>query len=218
MKKLLLLTLYCIIFTPLAYAENASNGTQHGRQHVMKAEYHNAHRGLLQQLHSTYPDHAAKAVILVSISEQMLYFYSDTLLERSYPVSTAANGAGNLSGSGKTPLGAHRISQRFGEGAAIGAIFKARINTGKIAKIITEPIDIAADAVTTRILWLDGLERGKNKGGKVDSHSRYIYIHGTPEEGLIGNPASHGCVRMLNKDVIDLFSISPVDALVYILE
>ena len=74
---------------------------------------------------------------------------------------------------------------------------------------ITEKIDIKEDVITTRILWLDGLEIGKNKGGNVDSKSRYIYIHGTAEEGLIGEPASLGCIRMKNADVICLLYTSP---------
>ena len=106
----------------------------------------------------------------------------------------------------KTPLGAHVISEKIGKGAKIGSVFKARKFTGEVVEPITERIDIKEDVITTRILWLDGLEKGRNKGGNVDSKSRYIYIHGTAEEGLIGEPASLGCIRMKNMDVIKLFN------------
>ena len=97
-------------------------------------------------------------------------------------------------------------------------IFRSRANTGKVAKILTEPIDVEEDLVLTRILWLEGLEPGVNRGPGIDSKSRYIYIHGTNEEGLIGTPASHGCLRMKNDDVIDLFDRVPVGTEVWILD
>lgn len=175
------------------------------------------HKQLLADLRKRFGSYAEKNILLVDISQQKLFLYDkgDQLLG-DYPVSTATKGAGSNSGSDQTPLGAHRISERFGEGAKPGTIFTGRQNTGKLAEIITKPVDVAEDLVTTRILWLDGLEPGKNKGGNVDSHSRYIYIHGTPEEGLIGKPASHGCIRMFNRDVIEVFNQAPENALVYI--
>lgn len=174
------------------------------------------HNDLLANLQNQYAKYAANGVVLVDVSEQMMYFYRDQKLIKKYPVSTGEKGEGSKAGSDKTPLGAHRVSERYGDGAPLGTIFKARQNTGKVAKIIQEPIDVKHDYVTTRILWLDGLEKGKNKGPGIDSHSRYIYIHGTAEEGLIGQKASHGCVRMKNADVVDLYGQVPVDALVYI--
>jgi lipoprotein-anchoring transpeptidase ErfK/SrfK len=176
------------------------------------------HHDQIQYLLQKYPEYAQKQILLVSVAEQKLYVYRNHTLHAEYRISTATKGTGSKKGSDKTPLGAHRVSERFGDGARPGTIFKARQNTGKIADIITEDKDIPQDYVTTRILWLDGLEKGKNKGGNVDSHSRYIYIHGTPEEGLIGRPASHGCIRMYNKDVISLFNMTPLDSLVYIME
>lgn len=178
----------------------------------------NPHQEQLFMLDQRYPSLNTQVKLIVDVSEQMMYHYRDNQLIHAYPVSTASKGVGSKSGSGKTPLGAHRISHRFGDGAPLGTIFKARQNTGKIAKIIKEPIDIPSDAVTTRILWLDGLEPKRNKGGNVDSKRRYIYIHGTPEEGLIGRPASHGCVRMYNEDVVAVYQQSPVNSLVYIQE
>jgi lipoprotein-anchoring transpeptidase ErfK/SrfK len=176
----------------------------------------NQHTETLATLKQKYPDYADNGVVLVDVSEQKMYLYLDNMPVQVFSVSTATKGEGSQSGSDKTPLGAHRVSERYGDGAPLGTIFKARQNTGKIAKIITEPKDVPHDYVTTRILWLDGLEPGKNKGKGIDSHSRYIYIHGTAEEGLIGQKASHGCIRMINADVVKVYNQVPVNALVYI--
>ncbi|MEW6444841.1 MAG: L,D-transpeptidase family protein [Pseudomonadota bacterium] len=154
--------------------------------------------------------------VVVSIGVQRLYLMQDGRLLKTYPVSTSAFGPGAKEGSNQTPLGLHRIKQMIGADAPSGMIFKGRKPTGRVAEIIKDPIDVPEDDVTTRIMWLEGLEPGVNQGGKVDSYKRYIYIHGTPEEGLIGRPASHGCVRMLNADVIDLFARLGEGTLVYI--
>ena len=146
-----------------------------------------------------------EALIVVDISTQKLFFLKKGKIEEIYSVSTSVYGTGSEVNSFKTPLGRHKISEKIGEGLPEGAILKGRSWTGAIANIIKEPIDTEFDVVTSRILWLTGLEVGKNKGPGVDSKSRYIYIHGTAEEGLIGKPASDGCVRMYNDDVITLF-------------
>ena len=143
--------------------------------------------------------------IEVIASDQQLKLYESGKVVQTWPVSTSAYGLGSEAGSNKTPLGKHVISEKYGVGAEPGTIFKARMNTGRKATIYYDNTDVEKDEVTTRVLWLTGTEPGKNKGGNVDSHSRYIYIHGTPEEGLIGRPASHGCIRMKNADVIELF-------------
>jgi len=143
--------------------------------------------------------------IVVSVREQKLYLFKNRRLDHVYPVSTSAVGVGSKAGSNRTPLGLHRIAQKFGAGEPLGMIFKSRRPTGKIAHIQTKPIKGDGDDVTTRIMWLEGMQPGVNKGPGVDSHARYIYIHGTPEEGLIGTPESHGCVRMKNRDVVRLF-------------
>lgn len=144
--------------------------------------------------------------ITVDISDQQLYLYcsyADGKEEvKTYSVSTSKYGIGNKAGSDKTPLGQHIIKRKIGDGAPEGTIFKARQNTGKIAEMNAPDV---GDLVTTRIMWLSGLEPGKNSGSGIDSHKRYIYIHGTAEEEKIGTPASHGCVRMYNSDAIDLF-------------
>lgn len=159
---------------------------------------------------------AGQPYAVVGIEAQKLYLMQEGRLLKVYPVSTSAFGPGAREGSHQTPLGLHRIKEKFGGGEPSGMIFKARRPTGRIADIIREPMDVPEDDVITRVMWLDGLEPGVNQGGKVDSYRRFIYIHGTPEEGLIGRPASHGCVRMVNADVIELFDRLPEGTLVYI--
>ena len=144
-------------------------------------------------------------LIVVKIDTQELFFLKKGLIQEKYSVSTSAYGIGSEVNSLKTPLGKHVIGEKIGEDMPLGAILKGRRWTGAIANIIKEPIDTEFDVVTSRILWLNGLEKGLNLGLGVDSKSRYIYIHGTIEEGLIGKPASNGCIRMYNSDVITLF-------------
>ncbi len=158
-----------------------------------------------------------EAAVVVDPELQRLYVVRDGKIESTYPVSTALKGLGNRNGSYQTPTGTHRVCQKYGKDAPIGTIFRARRDTGKIAKIYTDKTDTPKDYVTTRILRLEGLEKGINKGRGIDSYRRLIYIHGTPEEGLIGTPASHGCIRMKNADVIALFDTVPVGTLVEIL-
>ena len=158
-----------------------------------------------------------EALIVVDISTQQLFFLKKGQIEEIYSVSTSVYGTGSKVNSFKTPLGRHKISEKIGEGLPEGAILKGRRWTGAIANIIKEPIDTDFDVVTSRILWLTGLEVGKNLGSGVDSKSRYIYIHGTAEEGLIGKPASDGCVRMYNIDVISLFNSVNIDTEVWII-
>ena len=110
----------------------------------------------------------------------------------------------------------HEIKEKIGDGAKINTIFVSRINTQKQTEIISIRQATEDDHVTSRILWLDGLEEGINKGPGVDSYNRYIYIHGTHEEGLIGEKASHGCIRMFNNDVIYLYDIVNKGTKVYI--
>ena len=151
--------------------------------------------------------HSQNNEIIVDISEQRLYLYNNDNLVQSFPVSTSKYGEGQIENSFKTPLGLHEIKEKIGDKAPINTIFAARENTNKIAEIQINPNDTENDFVTSRILWLDGLENGINRGVGVDSYSRYIYIHGTHEEGLIGQKASHGCIRMFNNDVIELYDM-----------
>ena len=156
-------------------------------------------------------------LIAVNISSQELFLLNRGNIEQVYNISTSTYGTGSKENSFKTPLGKHKISEKIGQGLPRGAILKARKWTGAIANIINNPIDTEFDVVTSRILWLEGLEEGKNFGPGVDSKSRYIYIHGTAEEGLIGKPASDGCVRMYNNDVISLFDKVSIDTEVWII-
>ena len=151
--------------------------------------------------------YAESAHIEVDISEQRLYLIENNLIKASYPISTSKYGEGSIQNSFKTPLGEHSIKEMIGEEAKINTIFTSRINTKRSATIIDQLEDTDNDYVTSRIMWLDGEEDGFNKGGNVDSFRRYIYIHGTHEEGLIGTKASHGCIRMFNYDVIELFNL-----------
>ncbi len=130
-----------------------------------------------------------------------------------WPISSAKAGFGNREGSGQTPTGLHRICACIGDGAAPGARFVGREPTGEI---IPDDTDETGDFITSRILWLDGLETGFNRGGNVDSRRRYIYIHGTPHVAELGRPRSAGCLRMNNKDICDLFTKSPEGTLVLI--
>lgn len=171
----------------------------------------------LARLQKDFNYRPSQLLVLVSAAKQELYLVQNGKVTATYKVSTSKKGIGSKAGSDKTPPGIHRIKEKFGEGAKVGAIFKGRAYIGREAEIITEPISVNSDDVTTRILWLEGLEAGINKGEGIDSYKRYIYIHGTPEEGLIGQPASHGCIRMLNKEVIEVFNKVPIGTLVVVL-
>ncbi len=171
-----------------------------------------------EDLGQAWPGYRTDVVLVVDVSRQRLAWYRNGKLVKTYPVSTAEKGVGNRDGSLQTPLGLHVVREKIGDQAPLAAIFRSRKPTGEIAAIETRPRHLDEDLVTTRILWLGGLEPGVNQGGDVDSYQRYIYIHGTPEEGLIGRPASHGCVRMKNRDVAELYSQVPEGALVWIVE
>lgn len=160
----------------------------------------------------------AELAIIVVISEQKMYLMKGEEVEKIYPISTSKYGIGSRARSNKTPPGTHRVAEKIGEGAPVGTIFKGRVSTGRTAEIYTNRAEHGEDLITTRIIWLEGLEQGINKGKGIDSHQRYIYIHGTPEEGLIGTPASHGCIRMKNADIIELFDLIDIGALVEIVE
>lgn len=173
---------------------------------------------IINDIKQRFPKSPQNPLIVISAGEQKLYLINNNTLE-AHTISTGEAGMGSRKGSNKTPLGVHRISQKFGKGAKSGTIFKARQNTHRIAKILTKAgAKSTADNVTSRILWLSGMELGVNKGGNVDSHERYIYIHGTDEEGRLGKPASHGCIRMKNQSVIQMFKKVPLDTLVVIIE
>ena len=155
--------------------------------------------------------------IEISIPAQTLTLFDDNGGQVTrYAVSTAANGVGCLKNSGCTPLGAHIIRAKIGGGAAANTVFVGRRATGEI---FTPDLKLQfpdRDWILTRILWLSGTEPGKNRLGNVDTMQRYIYIHGTPDATELGVPGSHGCVRMRNADLIELFDRVPVGTTVNI--
>ena len=158
-----------------------------------------------------------KEILFVSIKKQRLYHIKDDSIIKEYIISSSAYGVGSEAGSNKTPLGLHKVNQKYGEKTPINGRMVGRVFDGNIATIYKDNTKSKTDDVTTRILWLEGLEHGRNKGDGIDSFKRYIYIHGTSEEGRLGTPASHGCIRMKNKEVIDLYNKIAIGTLVLIL-
>ncbi|MGR8951114.1 MAG: L,D-transpeptidase family protein [Gammaproteobacteria bacterium] len=141
----------------------------------------------------------------VSIAHQRLSLIDNGLILKTYPVSTARNGPGELKGSECTPRGWHRIRAKIGEGQPLHTVFKGRRPTGEIYSPELKRLYPERDWILSRILWLGGLESGKNRYKDVDTAWRYIYIHGTPDELMRGKPDSHGCIRMFNADLVELF-------------
>ena len=155
-------------------------------------------------------------VLFVSIIEQKMYHIKEGKIIKTYVISSSSYGVGNKVGSNKTPIGLHKVKQKFGEETPINGKMIGRVFYGNIATIYTDNTKSKTDDVCSRILWLVGLEEGLNKGEGIDSYNRYIYIHGTPEEGRLGKPASHGCIRMKNKEVIELYDKIKIGTLVLI--
>lgn len=133
----------------------------------------------------------------ISIRDQQLTLTRDGEIMRSYPISSSRFGIGTMEGSFKTPTGNFRISQKIGEDLPSGTIFRSRVPLGP-----EDPLPSTEDLVMSRILWLDGLE-----DHNANTRDRFIYIHGTKHEDKIGTPASHGCIRMRNEDVVELFEL-----------
>lgn len=140
--------------------------------------------------------------IVVSVAGQEALVYRGSKLLARYPVSTSRFGLGTQEGSFHTPLGRFRIAEKIGDGAPGWTVFRGRIPTGEIASPGGEE-----DLVLTRIFWLEGLDPEN-----ANTKERYIYFHGTNHEAEIGYPASHGCVRLRNSDMIDLFNLVPAGA------
>ncbi len=162
--------------------------------------------------HQTLPSGAQVGaddlLLLVSVAEQRLVVAQGRTPLRSFAVSTAVAGTGSEQNSEKTPLGWHRVSDWIGGDARPGQVFVSRRPTKEVLPYTQWQASGGGDYVLTRILWLDGLEAGRNKGGAVDSHARYIYFHGTNQEQLLGRPASHGCIRLSNRDVMELYDLT----------
>ncbi len=143
----------------------------------------------------------------IDLSRQRLRLYEGRKLLREYAVSTAAKGAGEKNGSLQTPRGRHKIRAMIGRGAPAGAVFVSRRATGEVYSRELRDRYPGRDWILTRILWLSGLEPGRNRLRDVDTMRRYIYLHGTPDDTPLGQPGSHGCVRMANADIVELFDL-----------
>jgi len=153
----------------------------------------------------------AEDCIVVSIDQQKLWHFHGKACE-CYVVSTARAGRGCVQDSQQTPEGLHQVCEKFGDEAVPGMVFKARQPTGKLASEWPTPED---NLITSRILWLDGLEPGRNHGNDadgrvVDTRRRFVYIHGTNQSARLGQPNSHGCVLLSDPDVIRLYARVPV--------
>ncbi|QEA39830.1 L,D-transpeptidase [Pistricoccus aurantiacus] len=149
------------------------------------------------------PNHALW--LEIDLSAQCLQLWRDDEIMKTFPISSGQAGIGQQSGSGRTPLGWHYVRARIGANQPVGAVYRGRRPTGEIYSS-----DLAAqypkrDWVLTRILWLCGLEPGFNRGGDVDSQRRYIYLHGTPPQEPMGIPASHGCIRLRDEALLEIF-------------
>lgn len=157
---------------------------------------------------------------LIVVSQQRMYILEGRQLLWEAVCATATNGIGSEARSEKTPLGWHLVSEKFGDKAPVGQVFRSRIPTKELWK---PGMSTKEDLVLTRVLWLDGMEPGKNKGKNaagtnVDSKQRCIYIHGTNGETALGTPSSHGCIRLSNTKVIEAFDLLPPNAPVLIIE
>jgi len=156
--------------------------------------------------------------IEVNIDQQRLRYFQGQDVLMDVAVSTATNGPGEQNGSECTPRGQHYIRAKIGANCQTDTVFVARRPTGEIFTEDMRKENPQRDWILTRILWLCGLEPGKNRLGPVDTMRRYIYIHGCPEKDEMGQPNSHGCVKMRNKDIIALFDMVDVGTHVYIIE
>ena len=156
-------------------------------------------------------------LLFVSIENQKMYHIKEGAIVKKYIISSSEYGTGSEAGSNKTPLGLHKVKEKYGDETPINGRMIGRVFYGQIATLYNDKTKSKTDDVTSRIFWLEGLEKGKNKGEGVDSYKRYIYIHGTSEEGRLGTPASHGCIRMKNNEVIDLYKTIAIGTLVLIL-
>jgi hypothetical protein len=156
-------------------------------------------------------------VLLVNIADQTVSLFEKGEFAKDFPCSTSRFGIGQTEGSNRTPLGLHRIAEKIGAGERAGTVFKSRQIIGH-----TSQPEFANAIITSRIMWIEGLEPGFNKGFNaevnVDSHDRYIYIHGTADQNSVGKPTSYGCIHLADADLIPLFDLLPSGTLVWISE
>lgn len=156
--------------------------------------------------------------IIVNVKQQTLQYWVNDKVECEYIVSTAKNGVGEKNGSECTPRGSHVIRAKIGVNAKPNSIFVGRRFTGEIYSEELKQAHPDRDWILTRILWLSGLELGVNRLGNVDTMRRYIYIHGCPDNDVLGQPSSHGCIKMRNSELIELFDKVDVGTIVTIKE
>lgn len=154
-----------------------------------------------------------KFVMVVNIGQQRFSLYENQRLLETVPCSTSKFGIGEVKDSRCTPRGLHRIAEKIGDDLPAGTVLRERQVVGH-----TSDPKHARAGITTRILWLDGLETGFNRGGNVDTHDRTVYIHGTSDQSVIGTPDSWGCVELADKDLIAVFDLVPSGSLVWITE
>ena len=147
--------------------------------------------------------------IEIDVPTQTLSLRDGKRLLKSYSISTAKRGLGEKNGSLQTPRGRHIVRARIGAGLPQGAVFVRRRPTGEVWSPALHEQYPGRDWILTRILWLSGCEPGKNRLGDVDTMRRYIYIHGTPDFAEMGKPGSIGCIRMRNRDIMELFDLVP---------
>lgn len=147
----------------------------------------------------------SERLIHISIPQQRLTLCVGAQAVASYPISTGRNGAGEQRGSGCTPRGWHRIRIKIGDGLPLNTVFVGRRPTGEIYSARLAADQPERDWILTRILWLTGLEVGRNRGSECDTLRRFIYIHGCPDHAPMGIPLSHGCIRMTNRELVALF-------------
>jgi lipoprotein-anchoring transpeptidase ErfK/SrfK len=172
---------------------------------------------LSEYLEIKYKGKTFNRYLYVAAKQQKMYLIDNGTVISEYAISSAKKGLGSKSGSHKTPTGLHSIKEKVGDDVPELGIIREKTYTGAIANVIPSKQHGNDDIITTRLFHLDGLEPGINKGGDVDSYSRAIMIHGTNEEGLIGTPASHGCVRMKNSDILHLYNLVQAGTYVVIL-
>ena len=144
-------------------------------------------------------------ILVARISTATLQFYRGGELVKSYIISTSKRPPSNVKNSLGTPRGLHEIAERIGAGQPPGMVFKSRVPTGRHFSEVLEREPHNENLITSRILWLRGLEPGVNRGGDVDTYERYVYIHGTNHDDRIGEPLSAGCVLMRNLDIVELY-------------
>tara|TARA_B100000579_G_C22523981_1_gene707525 strand:+ start:157 stop:768 length:612 start_codon:yes stop_codon:yes gene_type:complete len=182
-------------------------------------KYQNEHLGNLikDYISVKYPNEVLDKFIYIGINRQKLFLFESKNISQVFKISTSKWGNGNKLSSNQTPIGLHFISEKIGDGAEIGTLFVNKKNTGKVVSIDSSK-GANSDEITTRIMSLSGKQPNFNKGSSFDTFKRGIYIHGTSDENSIGYPSSHGCIRMLNQDVIKLFNKIDIGISVFLIE